>query len=95
MMLESITRWNDKRVLERAVLSACDKLDVADAKFILDCLTKGIDVFNAGLRKNRRMIVFFLGEVYPTENMSRKKDADLAEYMEELISATKMLNIEW
>ncbi len=95
MMLESITRWNDKKVLERAVLGACDKLDIEDAKFILDCLTKGIDVFNAGLRKNRRMIVFFLSEVYPTENMSRKKDADLAEYMEELISATKMLNIEW
>ena len=95
MMLESITRWNDKKALERAVLGACDKLDVADAKFVLDCLTKGIDVFNEGLRKHRKMIAFFLGEVYPTENMSRKKDADLAEYMEELISATKMLNVEW
>jgi len=95
ILLEQVTRWSNKQVLERAVLSACDKMSVNDAKFILDCLTKGMNEFNAGLSKNRRAVVFFLGEVYPTENMSRKKDADLADYMEELVTATQMLKIEW
>lgn len=95
ILLEQVTRWNNKQVLERAVLSACDKMSVADAKFILDCLTKGMNTFNDGLSKNRKAVVFFLGEVYPAENMSRKKDADLADYMEELVTATQMLKIEW
>lgn len=95
ILLEQVTRWNNKQTLERAVLSACDKMSINDAKFILTCLTKGMDAFNAGLSKNRKAVVFFLSEVYPAESMNRKKDADLADYMEELVTATQMLKIDW
>ena len=95
IMLEELTRWNDKRTLEQAVIAACDKLDIHGAKFIFDCLTGGIDFVNANLRKNKRLIVAFLSEVYPSENMSRKNDSQLVDYMGALIDGAKMFNIQW
>ena len=95
IMLEEITRWNDKQVLYRTVISACDKLSLEDAKFIFLCLTKGMDYYNDNFRKNKKLVIFFLGEVYPMENMTRKTDAQLADYMGELIEATKLFRINW
>lgn len=95
IMLEEITRWNDKQVLYRTVISACDKLSIGDAKFIFLCLTKGMDYYNDNFRQNKKLVIFFLGEVYPMENMTRKTDAQLADYMGELIEATKLFRINW
>lgn len=95
IMLEEITRWDNKQALTTAVYAACDKLDIQEAKFIFDCLTKGIDFFNSKLRGNKKLVVFFLSEVYPTENMSRKSDSELANYMSELIEAGKLLKVSW
>ena len=95
IMLEEITRWNDKQVLYRTVISACDKLSIEDAKFIFLCLTKGMDYYNDNFRQNKKLVIFFLGEVYPMENMTRKTDAQLADYMGELIEATKLFRINW
>lgn len=95
IMLEELTRWNNKRVLEQTVLAACDKLDIHGAKFIFDCLTQGMEFVNANLKKNKRLVVAFLSEVYPSENMSRKNEAQLADYMSELIEGARMFNIQW
>lgn len=95
IMLEEITRWNNKQVLYHTVIAACDKLDIEDAKFIFFCLTRGMDYYNDNFRKNKKLVVFFLSEVYPMENMARKSDAQLADYMSELIEASKLFKINW
>lgn len=95
IMLEEITRWDNKQALIHAVHAACDKMDIDGAKFILNCLTQGLDYFNSNLRKNKKLVVFFLSEVYPSENMSRKTDVELANYMSELIEGTKTFKIDW
>lgn len=95
ILLEEITRWNNKQVLIQTVNAACDKLDLTGAKFIYDCLIKGLDYFNSNLHKNKRLICAFLSDIYPAENISRKTDADLADYMSELIEAGKLLKVEW
>ena len=95
IMLEEITRWDNKQALIHAVHAACDKMNIDDAKFILNCLTQGLDYFNSNLRKNKKLVVFFLSEVYPSENMSRKTDVELANYMSELIEGTKTFKIDW
>lgn len=95
IMLEELTRWNDKRTLEHTVLAACDKLDIHDAKFILDCLTQGMEFVNTHIHKNKRLVVAFLSDVYPSENMSRKNEGQLADYMNELIEGARQFNIQW
>lgn len=95
IMLEEITRWSDKAILTNAVYAACDKMSITDAKFIFDCLMNGVDYLNQHLKKNKKLVVWFLSEVYPAIGMQRKSDVDLVGYMTELIDAAKKLKIEW
>ena len=94
-MLEEVTRWDNKQLLMQAVYSACDKMNIAEAKFICDCLIKGMDFVNSNIRKNKKLVSWFLSEVYPMENMNRKSETELASYMSELIEAGKMLKVDW
>ena len=96
IMLEEITRWNNKQVLIQTVNLACDKLDLTEAKFIYDCLMKGEEFISKNLKgMNKKILVYFLSEVYPSENMIRKSNAELVNYMNELIEAAKMMKVDW
>lgn len=95
IMLEEVTRWDNKQLLMQTVYSACDKMNIAEAKFICDCLIKGMDFVNSNIRKNKKLVSWFLSEVYPMENMNRKSETELASYMSELIEAGKMLKVDW
>lgn len=95
IMLEEITRWENKQDLIHTVHAACDKMNIEEAKFIFDCLMKGEEFIRTNIRKNRKLVVFFLGEVYPAENMRNKNDKILADYMLELADATIRLKIDW
>lgn len=95
IMLEEVARWSDKKTLEDTVASACKKLSEKECEFIILSLSRGMEYLLSHLQQNRKTLVYFLNEIYPTENFSRKKDSELAEYVEELITATKMLSINW
>ena len=44
---------------------------------------------------NKKILVYFLSEVYPSENMIRKSNAELVNYMNELIEAARMMKVDW
>jgi hypothetical protein len=57
------------------------------AKYILEVLQKGFDYLDSTFKKNKKFIILFLNEVYPTEPMAKKTDVSLLEYMMDLHEA--------
>ena len=80
ILLEEITRWNNKDVFRRALNSSLGSND----DIILDILNGGFEEIDANVKKYKKDIVNFLSNMYPTDNISRKTDVDLIEYMMDL-----------
>lgn len=95
LLLEELTRWNNKNVFMNAVNNVCDKFSVAEARFIYDVLTKGFEYLDSNYKKNKSLIIWFLSELYPAENMAKKTDVNLLELMNELIEVNNKHNINW
>ena len=80
ILLEDITKWTNKDVFKRALDNA---LTGNDDK-ILYILNGGFEDIDSNLKKYKKEIIKFLSSMYPTENMSKKTDVDIIEYMMEL-----------
>lgn len=80
ILLEEITRWNDKNVFVRSLNNSLG----ANSEIILNILNGGFEDIDNNLKKYKKEIIKFLSNMYPTENMSRKTDVDIIEYMLEL-----------
>ena len=88
ILLEEITRWHNKDVFKRALTSALP----GNQDTILNILKGGFEEVDDNIKKYKKDIVKFLSSMYPTENMSRKTDVDLIEYMMELQEIYKKYN---
>lgn len=84
ILLEELNRWNNKDVFKNAFYNALDKINISDSKKLIDIFKGDFETIDSNYRKNKRLISFFLGNMYPAENMSRKTDVSLIEYMEEI-----------
>lgn len=84
ILLEELNRWNNKDVFKNAFYNALDKINIDDSKKLIDIFKGDFETIDSNYRKNKRLISFFLGNMYPAENMSRKTDVSLIEYMEEI-----------
>lgn len=80
ILLEEITRWNNKDVFKRALNASLP----SNNDIILDILNGGFEEVDNNIKKYRKDIITFLNNMYPTENFIRKTDVDLIEYMMEL-----------
>lgn len=82
ILLEELTRWNNKDVFRQALEAALGQLKDPDG--MLSIISgRFIDIDN-NLKKSKKDIIAFLSAMYPTEPMNRKTDVDLLEYMEEI-----------
>ena len=95
IMLEEVTHWNNKQVVMNTVFAVCDKMSIEEAKVIFDCITGGLEAFNKLFKSNRKLITYFLSEIYPAENIKRKSVDELASLMNELTEATEYFKIVW
>ena len=80
ILLEEITKWNNKDVFKRALNASLP----SNNDIILDILNGGFEEIDNNVKKYRKDIIYFLNNIYPTENFIRKTDVDLIEYMMEL-----------
>ena len=80
ILLEEITRWNNKDVFKRALDTSLS----GNSDIILDILNGGFEEVDNNIKKRRKEIITFLNNMYPTENFIRKTDVDIIEYMMEL-----------
>lgn len=80
ILLEEITKWNNKDVFKRALNTSLS----GNKDIILDILSGGFEEIDNNIKKYRKDIIAFLNNMYPTENFVRKTDVDIIEYMMEL-----------
>ena len=88
ILLEEITKWNNKDVFKRALNNSL----LGNSDIILNILNGGFEEVDLNLKKYKKDIIKFLAGMYPTENMSKKTDVDIIEYMMELQEIYKKHN---
>lgn len=81
ILLEEINKWSNKNVFKRALENA---LQNGNSKLILNILNGDFEDIDNNIKKYKKDITKFLTNMYPTENMSKKTDVDLIEYMMEI-----------
>jgi len=92
ILLEEINRWAKKDVFNNAVKTSLENMKSEDVKTI-DTLLKGtFDDLDANYKKNKKVIVAFLSNMYPTETFVRKSDVDIIDRMNELQDINKKFN---
>ena len=86
-MLEELNQWNDKTLFKDTIEKALNALPDDGSKYILKVLQEGFEYLDSTFKKNKKFIILFLNEVYPTESMMRQTDVSLLEYMMDIHDA--------
>lgn len=89
ILLEELTRWSDKKVYTNTINDILNNLEKSEEKIIKDILSKDFDYLDSHLKSHKKIIVKFLGLVYPTDSFTRKSDVSILEYMIELMDLYK------
>lgn len=84
IMLEELNRWNNKKVFVNAIESAKSQMNILQQQIINDLLNNDFIYIDDNFKKHKKLIILFLENIYPTENIKRKSDVALIEYMVEL-----------
>ena len=91
ILLEELTKWSDKKIFINTINLAFETINnVNDVKIIKDILSNGFDYLDKVFKSNKKLIIKFLGIIYPTESFNRKSDVSLLEYMSELADIYKI-----
>lgn len=83
ILLEELTKWGNKDIFNGNLYTSLDELG-RDGEIIEEILKNDFDFLDKHFKTHKKLIVKFLGLMYPTENFSRRTDVTLLEYMEEL-----------
>ena len=92
ILLEELNRWTKKAVFNNAVEDALNMFKDNDAKIIKDLLNGSFDDLDINYKKNKKLIVLFLTNMYPTETFVRKSDVSIIDRMTELQDIYKKFN---
>ena len=87
ILLEELNRWNNKDVFFHSLYLAYENISESDINVINTLINGDFSILDDLYKKNKKSIVRFLKDMYPTENISRKTDVALLEYMEDIQNA--------
>ena len=92
ILLEELNRWSNMGHFDNAVSVAMDNMSEKDANVIVDLLKGEFDDLDSNYKKNKKAIILFLSNMYPTETFVRKSDVDIINRMQELQDVWKKFN---
>lgn len=89
ILLEELTKWSNKSVYINTLNMALMEFDRHESDAIKQMLEGDFDYLDKVFKKEKKLIVKFLGLMNPAESFSRKTDVSLLEYMTELAELYK------
>lgn len=84
ILLEELNRWNNKIVFNNSINGAISNFSEKEANIIYNLLDSDFETLDDNFKKNKKLIILFLSNLYPSENISRKTDVTILEYMQEI-----------
>ena len=84
LLLDDLNKWVNKDVFVNAIKNAFSQFKETDINIIKNILKSDFEYLDDNLKKHKKLFILFLNNMYPTENMSRKSDVGILEYMQEL-----------
>lgn len=82
ILLEELNKWNNEDIFIRSLNNSLKDLKNNDK--IIKLLSADFEYLDNNFKKYKKDIILFLSNMYPVENMNKKSDVSLLEYMEEL-----------
>lgn len=82
ILLEELNKWNNEDIFIRSLNNSLKDLKNNDK--IIKLLSANFEYLDNNFKKYKKDIILFLSNMYPVENMNKKSDVSLLEYMEEL-----------
>lgn len=89
ILLEELNKLGDKQSFKELLENALSVLPKEGSEYILNVLQRDFEYLDSTFKKNKKFIILFLNELYPTESMSNKTDVSLLEYMMDICEAYK------
>ena len=89
ILLEELTKWSNKSVYINTLNMALMEFDRHESDAIKQMLDGDFDYLDKVFKKEKKLIIKFLGLMNPAESFSRKTDVSLLEYMTELAELYK------
>lgn len=84
ILLEELNKWNDEETFKHSIENALLMLDKKESQYIINVLNKDFEYLDSSFKKNKKSIIIFLSQLYPTESMKNKTDVSLLDYMVEI-----------
>ena len=89
ILLEELTKWSDKNVYINTLETIFNSLEVKEKKIIKELLSGDFEYLDSHFKSNKKLIVKFLGMIYPTDSFVRKSDVTILDNMTELMDLYK------
>lgn len=84
ILLEELNKWKDKKTFKIHCEEALSNFNKEDGDIIINMLDGDFETIDSQFKKNKKIIILFLSNMYPTESFTRKSDVYLIDCMMEL-----------
>jgi hypothetical protein len=95
ILLEEMSRWSNEKSFKSTIESTLNKLSIDDSKYFINCLNNGFEFIDETYKKNKKILIFILRELYPTETFNNKSDVYIIDKMTELSNISNEYKIKW
>lgn len=93
LMLNEMTRWNNKDVFNNAVGATLEDYDEKNKDFLMDCMYNDFTFIDENYHDHKKLYINFLEHLYPTECLKKKSDIDILNRMGEISDMFKKHNL--
>lgn len=81
ILLEELNPWGSKQVFKKSLDNSLSSLNKTDCDKILKLISDDFEQLDSNFKKEKKLIILFLSNMYPTEVMNNKTDVALLDYM--------------
>ena len=95
ILLEELNKWSNSNSFKQSILSILNNMSVEDSKYFIGCLENGFNFIDETYKKHKKLLIYILRELYPTESFTNKSDVTIINKIVELSDISNNYNIKW